>query len=199
MKRWILFIIALAAVIPNAAADSHLKYKEQYYRIYTQHMYSNPENIAESMYYLEKTLSADFANPLYALAAIKTPTEWEHYRNLFTMHVYLMLTDLSCRMAGRYDRQSVSFYHAPWRDENLESLATAEKWYRYGLQHWERAKEWAVKVKPFGPNLIEVQHWEDDAYRVRTLDLDYGDIIADHLKRLERIRATLEAMDETTY
>jgi len=153
----------------------------------------------ENIYYLEQALKADFCNPLYALAKIENKQEWERYRYLFKMHVYLRLIRLYLTLGSGYDKRVAYFYNAPWKKQNLESLEIAEQVYRTALGYWDEARSWSQKIKPSLIHLEEVENWEDEHYRIRTGELDYADIISSHLRRLERVRRRFENMDENTY
>ena len=65
--------------------------KEQWYRLFHVHLNQYPDEILENIYYLEKALTADFANPLFAIALIENEIQWEKYRYLFMMHINLKL------------------------------------------------------------------------------------------------------------
>ncbi len=191
-----LLFLALAA---GPAFGYKIMYAEQYYRIYARTFYQYPERISESMYYLERCLKSDFANPLNALARIDNPGEWERYRFLFNMHVNLLLTELSLRMGSKYDKFDAYFYNAPWKDVNLKSLVISEQWYEYARIYWQEAQKWSEKAWGLPEHLEEIQHWHDENFRIETGDLDYGDIIDEQLDRLHRVRESFRAMDENTY
>ena len=108
-------------------------YAEQYYKLYHRHFYMYPDATMENMVWLERALNADFCNPLYALAKINDDAEWEHYRYLFKMHVNLKLVELHLILANGYDKHRAYFYNEPWKEQNLESLETAEELYKTGL------------------------------------------------------------------
>jgi len=70
------------------------------------------------------------------------------------------------------------------------------------LECWELARGYSEVAREDRFRWIhieEVQYWEDEAFRIETGDLDYGDIIDAHLSRLERIRTEFETMDYETY
>ena len=202
-KAFGLCLLAAAAVLalgsaPKASAYRIL-YAEQYYRLYHLHFYQYPDDSMENIYYLERALEADFANPLYALARVDTPDQWAQYRSLFKMHVNLKLVELYLTLGSKYDKQAAYFYNAPWRDQNLESLELAEQVYRLAVGYWEQARSWAFRLPRLYFNLEEVQAWEDQRARILSGDLDYGRIIDAHLSRLQRVRREFESMDENTY
>jgi hypothetical protein len=174
-------------------------YAEQYYRLYHLHFTQYPDDTMENIYYLEEALKADFANPLYALARIENKQDWARYRSLFTMHVRLRLVELYLTLGSKYDKMVAYFYNAPWRDENLKSLDTAEQVYRVALSYWQEASETARGISRFAHQLEEIQYWEDERQRIQDGDLDYRDIISGHLARLERVRDQFRGMDAGTY
>jgi hypothetical protein len=144
-------------------------------------------------------LKADFANPLHALALIENETEWEKYCYLFNMHLNLKLIEQYLFLGNKWNKRRAYFYNAPWRNQNLESLETAETCYRTALYYWDAAREWAEKAQDRRfrwINLVRVQYWEDEAFRVETGDLDYSRIINRELAALQRVREQFEAMPE---
>jgi hypothetical protein len=196
----ILLLGALLLLSLTPASAWRILYKEQYYKLYHEQLYHYPEDTMESMYYLEQALKADFANPLYALAKIDNPTEWERYRYLFTMHVNLRLVYLSLTLASKYDKRVAYFYNEPWERQNLESLQTAEKIYTSALGYWNEAKKWSAQAWTLrGVHLEKIQEWEDENLRIETGDLDYEKIVGEQLDRLARVRDAFQKMDQNTY
>ena len=100
----------------------------------------------ENIYWLERAVAADFANPQYALSRIKDKTDWEKYRYLFMMHVNLKLIEQHMRLGRTWDKKIAYFYDAPWQDQYIRDLETAESCYRAGLYYWTEAKVWAEKA-----------------------------------------------------
>jgi hypothetical protein len=177
-------------------------YKEQYYRLYHLHYIQYPDDSMENIYWLEQAVKADFANPLYALALIEDEVQWEKYRYLFMMHVNLKLIEQYLFLGNKWNKRNAYFYNAPWRDENLESLETAETCYRAALYYWKDAVEWAEKSRERRfryVNLERVQFWEDEAWRMETGDLDYEKTINRELELLQKVRERFQAMDKTSY
>ncbi len=175
-------------------------YREQIYRLYRQHLYQKPNLIKENIYWLEKALRADFANPLYALARIEDKRDWQRYRYLFTMHLNLKLVDLYLQWGNQYNKRTAYFYNYPWRLQNLESLDRAEELFEFALVYWEITLQWSDLAWEFRDvHLPQVQHWADQNHRIETGDLDYEFIINRHLQRLRQVRARFEAMDADTY
>jgi hypothetical protein len=178
------------------------QYKEQYYRLYHLHYIQYPDDTMENIYWLERALQADFANPLYALTLIENEVQGEKYRYLVMMHINLKLIEQYLLLGNKWNKRNAYFYNAPWKEENLESLKTAEACFRTALYYWEDAAQWAGKARERRfrwINLEEVQFWEDEAGRIEDNTLDYERIIHRELELLQRVRDTFEAMDENTY
>jgi hypothetical protein len=198
-SRSVAVALALLLLPALGASAYRILYAEQYYRLYHLHFYQYPDDSMENIYYLEQALKADFSNPLYALARIETPQEWSQYRILFKMHANLKLVELYLTLGSKYDKMVAYFYNAPWKEDNLRSLELAEQSYRVALGYWEEARRWAGQLPRLYFNLEEVQQWEDERTRIRTGDLDYAEIVAAHLARLERVRAAFRNMNAATY
>jgi hypothetical protein len=191
-------LLGIAAPLPSY----WVTYKEQYYRLYHLHYIQSPDDSIENIYWLEKAIAADFANPLYALCLIENQTQWEKYRYLFNMHLYLKLIEQHIFLGNKWNKRNAYFYNAPFREQNLESLAIAETCYRAALSYWDNAKEWAEKSRDRRfrfINLRNVQYWEDEAGRVESGILDYGKTLTRELASLQEVRAAFEAMDAGTY
>jgi hypothetical protein len=185
-----------AALVPLNAYL--VTYKEQYYRLFHVHHIQYPDDTMENIYWLEKALQADFANPLYALALIENEIQWEKYRYLFNMHLNLKMIEQYLFLGNKWNKRNAYFYNAPWRDQNLESLAIAENCYRTAQYYWDAALEWAEKAgerRFFFINLPRIQFWEDEAFRIGTGDLNYGRTINRELAHIQRVREQFEAMD----
>jgi len=193
--------LVILLVIPLFEISSYrLLYREQLYELYHRHFVQTPERIAENVYWLEQALRSDFANPLNALATVDNDREWEWYRELFTMHINLRLTDLYLQWGAQYMKMEAYFYNAPWQRENLESLDRAEEYFSYALHYWEAAQRWSQEAADIRfIHLEEIQYWEDEHHRIRSGSLDYGSIIDTHLDRVAEVRAAFEAMDRDTY
>ncbi|MHC6202264.1 hypothetical protein ACYULU_03620 [Breznakiellaceae bacterium SP9] len=204
-----LALVLLLGIAVSVSAPLHAyiaQYKEQYYRLFHLHFIQYPDDTLENIYFLEKAVKADFANPLYAIALIETQEEWEKYRNLFMMHLHLKLIEQYLLLGNKWNKRNAYFYNAPWKDTNLEALETAERCFRSALSYWQDAKSYAQKAtaKKFRfMNLERVQAWEDEAERIINKDvlhpLDYEGIIGRELALLHSVREQFQLMDENTY
>ncbi len=193
------YLILLFLLCASGLFAYRILYAEQYYRLFHLHFYQYPDDTIENIYYLEQSLKADFANPLYALARIENKREWAQYRTLFKMHVNLKLVELYLTLGSKYDKMAAYFYNAPWKQDNLDSLELAEQAYLVALRYWQEAHSWAAELPWLYFNLEEIQNWEDERARIWSGELDYTEIIGEHLDRLEWVRQQFLSMDENTY
>ncbi|MCL2007826.1 MAG: hypothetical protein FWG77_07030 [Treponema sp.] len=189
-------------IFPPATNAYLVRYKEQYYRLFHMHHQANPDNVMENIYWLEKALEAPFANPLFALATIENEVQWEKYRYLFMMHMNIKMAEQHLFLGNHWNKRHAYFYNAPWRDQNLESLETAEIAFRAALFYWEEALTWfeLLQDRRFRwINLTRVQFWEDEAHRIENGRLNYARTINRELTLLQAVRERFEAMDDDTY
>lgn len=173
-------------------------YKEQYYRLYHNHYNQYPDDTMENIYYLEKALTADFCNPLYAMALIENETQWEKYRYLFMMHINLKLIEQYLYLGNKWNKRNAYFYNAPWKEQTLEGLETAESCFRAALYYWNDAMEWAEKAQQSAFRFIDlprIHYWQDEAYRIEIDDLNYERIINRELDFLQQVREKFQAME----
>jgi hypothetical protein len=195
-------IILLTILNPLPLEAYYVQYKEQFYRLYHLHYIQNPDDTMENIYWLEQAIKADFANPLFAMALIENETQWEKYRYLFMMHAHLKLIEQYLYLGNKWNKRNAYFYNAPWKEQNLESLETAETCYRTALYSWPAARDGAEKAQARRfrfINLARVQFWEDEAGRIEDGALDYEKIITRELGLLQQVREKFQAMDENTY
>lgn len=201
--KYILLLILFCLCTSSLNLFSYaVSYKEQFYKLFHVHYQQYPDDVMENIYYLERAIAADFANPQFAMAKISDKTTWEKYRYLFMMHVNLKLIEQHLRLGRTWDKNIAYFYDAPWKEEYLRDLETAESCYAAGLYYWQEAKLWAEKAnqKEFRFKfLTDIQYWEDESYRIDSGELNYEKIINRELERIAKVKATFIAMDENTY
>jgi hypothetical protein len=200
MRRRLALALLFLACAALGAAAYPIYYKEQFYRLFHTHYIEYPEDAIENIYWLEKARKADFCNPLYALARIEDPKHWERYRYLLDMHLDLKLIEQHLALGAKFDKRVAYFYNAPWKEQNLESLKTAEAAYETALRYWDEAKALAKRAMDLRWVMLEdAENWTGEAWRIEQGDLDYAQIIGKQLTRLRKVRADFEKMDSSTY
>lgn len=197
-----ILIFLLITLVPKKANAYMVKYKEDYYKLFHVHYQQFPDDCMENIYWLEKAVQADFANPLYANAKIETENDWEKYRFLFQMHVNLKLIEQHQRLGRIYDKKVAHFYDAPWKDVYIENLKKALSCYQAGLYYWTEAKLWAEKanVTKFQFLILQdIQNWEDERERIGNGKLDYEKILNRDIERVKKVIAEFEKMESKEY
>ena len=197
VKNRLLLFFLLFALIPLIPTDAYyVTYKEQYYRLYHLHLIQYPDDTMENIYWLERAVKAEFCNPLYALALIENEIQYEKYRYLFMMHINIKLAEQYLFLGNKWNKRNAYFYNAPWKDENLESLKTAETCFRTALYYWDEALTWAEKLndrKFRYIHLPRVQFWEDEVSRIEDKKLNYAKTINRELSLLQSVREKFQS------
>ncbi len=200
MKRQTVFFLFLFSSL--SAFSWPLLYAEQYYKLYHQHFYATVESTDENIFYLQQALKADFANPLNALTKIENENEWACYRALFRMKCSQLMLEEYRKQASKFDKQKAYFYNQPYRQIILRSLEVALLNYRKALACWPDVQTYAEETGKPQYRYIHfdsIYKWQEDAWRIRTGQLDYQKIIEKDIARLEKVKKDLEEMDENTY
>lgn len=189
--------MALCLISAAPLKADRIQYKEQYFRLYHLHYIQYPDDTMENIYWLEKALQADFANPLYAVALIEDEVQWEKYRYLFMMHLNLKLIEQYLFLGNKWNKRRPYFYNAPWKEQNLKSLDIAETCFKAALSYWNDAMTWAGKAQDRRfrfINLERVQYWQDEAQRIQGQALDYEKIIRRELALLQKVREGFQSL-----
>lgn len=198
MKR--LLVLAVLVLATSPVFGYKILYAEQWYKLVHEHLYQDPDSVMENIYYLEKALRSDFANPLNALAPVKDQKEWERYRALFRMHVNLILVQQTLVLGSNFDKMHAYFYNYPWKAADIDSLSKAEKIYQTAFGYWKDAQTYSSQATNKPVLWIDgLEAWTDEQWRIETGDLDYTKIIQKQLDRVAQVKAQFQAMGPGTY
>lgn len=195
----ILIFLTFGIIQANAYV---VKYKEDYYKLYHIHYAQLPDDCMENIYWLEKAVNADFANPLYAYTKIENEEQWEKYRYIFQMHLNLRLIEQHLRLGRIYDKKVAYFYDAPFKDEYLRNLEKTLSCYKACYYYWTEAQIWAEKASTTKFNFLYItnlQNWEDERERIVSGKLDYKKILDREIQRVQKVIDDLVAMEDKNY
>ena len=106
------------------------------------------------------------------------------------------------RLGRIYDKKTVKFYDALWKDIYIENLQKTLTCYQAGLYYWQEAKLWAEKanVKRFQfLTLTDIQNWEDERERIGNGKLNYEKILNREIARVQKNISDFESMTDKTY
>lgn len=165
-------------------------YVEDYYQLYGMKQYYNVNSLRMNIARLKAALDSKFRHPSQALARVETSEEYYKYRNLMYMHINLLIMRNYMRLASRYDKQKIYFYNMDYANEISESLDIAESLYREAIPYWNIAKKHAntastVKIT------TDLGKMESERYSIIHGELNFENIIDDHLTRLNKKRNKL--------
>lgn len=192
MVRKIAPLVLLGLLVGQQLNGWGYSYKEQFYSLYHRELYTSGLDAAENVRWLELADRAQFANPRYALATIESERQYEKYQKLFSMHINLSLVEAYLLWATRFTNTDIRFYDAHWAQLNAESLQRSKVLYDIALEYWYRAIGFASEAALFlWENIDEQPFWENQLYRIRTGELDYGMIIQGHLNRIAEAEQVL--------
>lgn len=195
----ILIFLTFGIIQANAYV---VKYKEDYYKLYHIHYTQASDDCMENIYWLEKAVNADFANPLYAYTKIENEDQWEKYRYIFQMHLNLRLIEQHLRLGRIYDKKVAYFYDAPFKDEYLRNLEKTLSCYQACYYYWTEAQIWAEKASTTKFNFLYItnlQNWEDERERIVSGKLDYKKTLDREIERVQKVIDKLVAMEDKTY
>ncbi len=194
--------LVIFTAFPSKSPAYMVKYKEDYYKLFHVHYQQYPDDCMENIYWLEKAVQADFANPLYADIKINDENEWEKYRYLFMMHINLKLIEQHMRLGRVFDKKVAHFYDQPWSELYIKNLKKALSYYQAGLVYWQEASLWAEKANTSKFRflfLTGLQNWEDERERIGNGKLDYEKILTREITRVQKVISDFEAMTDKTY
>lgn len=201
MKR--LFFVLLTIFSYTVQADVFFVYprtKEAFYNLFHTHYHEYSLDIGENINWLEQATRVGFSNPRYALANIETREQWEKYKKLFNMHIYLKLTEMYLKAGDKFNKENAYFFDEPFRNINLEGLSRAETIWNFAKEYWKKAREYSSDAYKSGEFIFldEIQFWHDENYRIEHGELDYNAIIDKHLQKLELVRQKFKNMEKFT-
>lgn len=169
---------------------------EDYYKLYGMPMYYQENDLRFNIEKLKTALKCNFRHPSQALCKLNSDKEYWKYRNLMFMHINILIMRNYMRIASKYDRRQVHFYDkGHYAEHILKSFDIAEQLYKQAEPYWKEAEKYAKTASKVKVTL-DLGNMESERFSIITGELDYGDIIKDHLKRLEKKKAKLESMNQ---
>lgn len=169
-------------------------YLEDYYELYGMKQYYNENSLRRNIERLRTGLSSKFRHPSMALARVETQEEYLKYRHLMFMHMNILIMRNYLRIAARYDKRQINFYHRDFAREIQESLTAAEGLYRQAQPYWDVAKDHAFRASEIKITL-DLGFIESERKSIIRGDLDYGKIIGGYLGKLQAKRERLAALE----
>ncbi|MBN2078212.1 MAG: hypothetical protein JW838_04560 [Spirochaetes bacterium] len=170
-------------------------YLEDYYELYGMKQYYNENSLRMNIARLKTALECKFRHPSMALVKVETEEEYLKYRNLMFMHINLLIMRNYLKIAARYDKRQIRFYHWDYAEEISESLDIADTHYREALPYWELAMEHAKKASRIRIT-TDLGYIETERKKIMTGDIDFGDIISGYLGGIQAKKRKLNELKD---
>lgn len=169
-------------------------YLEDYYLLYGMKQYYNENSLRKNIDTLKIAMQSKFRHPSNALIKIESEDEYLKYRRLMFMHINMLIMRNYLKIATRYDKHNIYFYHKDFSKEILDSLSTAEVLYRQALPYWEKAKEYAIQASQIKIT-TDLGFIESERRSIIDKEIDFAKIIETDLRKIQEKKIRLNAMD----
>lgn len=168
-------------------------YLEDYYQLYGMKQYYNENSLRMNIERLKTALTRKFRHPSQALVKVETEEEYLKYRNLMFMHINLLIMRNHLKIAARYDKREIRFYHWDYAREISESLDMADTHYREALPYWDRVREYAGRASAVRIT-TDLGYIETERKKIMTGEIDFGKIISGYLGGIQSKKRRLEEL-----
>lgn len=198
MNRIIIWFLLLVIFPFGYSSDFNFKplrrkitYKEEFFRLYNQWLYSDLDSISRNIYFLELAYIAPFDHPIRALIPITNEMQYERYKNLLMMHITLMLAQEYINYGYSFMKENIYFFNEEFKKEYLEGYEIAEFYFKSARNYWKEAVKYAYLADSIKGYKTELHYFEDEVWKIKENELDYDKVIDNLLYRIERNRKKL--------
>lgn len=167
---------------------------EDYYLLYGMKQYYDENSLRMNILRMKTALECNFRHPSNALIKISTDEEYLKYRNLFFMHINMLLCRDYLKIALRYDKRKIYFFDADQAKMLSDSLEAAKLYYKDAFPYWYEAKKYAEQASKIKVT-TDLGYMETERFRIIKGDLDMEKIIKRDLASLEKKIAQLKSME----
>lgn len=167
---------------------------EDYYLLYGMKQHYDENSLRMNILRMKQALQVKFRHPSNALVKIETEDEYYKYRNLFFMHINMLLCRNYLKIALRYDKRKVRFYDRDFAKMQMESLAVARLYYQDALPFWNEAKKYAEKASEIKIT-TDLGYMETERFRIIKGDLDMEKIIRKDIDKVDAKIAELKGLE----
>ncbi len=171
-------------------------YLEDYFELYGMKQYYDENSLRKNIERLKIALKCKFRHPSQALVEITREDEYLKYRKLLFMHINILIMRNYLKTAARYDKRKIYFYNLDFAKEIDESLDIAKKLYTESMPYWLEAKKYAQEASRIKIT-TDLGFIESERYAIIRDELNYGKIITNHIKNVERKKNILSTAMST--
>ncbi len=208
MAKIIIPIIMVFIIISSFFSDSHaaesdfgyqplhqkIHYKEDFFRLYNQWLYSELDSVSRNIFFLELAYSVPFDHPIKALTPITNDVQYERYRNLLMTHICTLLTQEYINYGYMYMKEHIYFFNSDFKDEYLEGYDIAEFYFNQAKKYWDQAIQYGQAADNINGFRTDLEAMEDEIYRMKTGNLNYYKVIDNLMMRINRNRSEIESL-----
>lgn len=171
-----------------------IHYKEDFYRLYNEWLYSDPDSISRNIYFLEMAEVVPFDHPIKALTTITNDTQYERYKKLLMMHICSLLTKGYIDYGYLYMKEHIYFFNAEYKKDYLDGYDIAEYYFRHAKNYWDMTMDYANSAGNIKGFKTDMLYMEDELFRIQTGDLDYYKVVDNLLNRISNNRKILASI-----
>ncbi|MGA2142061.1 MAG: hypothetical protein ABSG94_06500 [Brevinematales bacterium] len=168
-----------------------IHYKEEFYSLYNEWLYSDPDSISRNIYFLEMASVVPFDHPIKALTPITNETQYERYKNLLMMHICSLLTKGYIDYGYLYMKEHIYFFNAEYKKEYLDGYDIAEYYFHHARNYWDKTVGYANSAGNIKGVKTDMLYIEDELFRIQSGDLDYYKIVDNLMGRISNNRTIL--------
>lgn len=195
---WLFFILTFICVSATLYGNSKsfgyrpmhekIHYKEDFFRLYTQWLYSDLDSVSRNIYFLELAYVVPFDHPIKALAPITNETQYELYKSQLMTRICTLLTQEYINYGYFYMKEHIYFFNREFFKDYLDGFDIAEYYFKSARGYWELAIENAQKadsIKGYKTGLLSM---EDEVIKIKTGTLNYFKVLDNLNNRIKRNR-----------
>jgi len=170
-----------------------IHYKEDFYRLYNEWLYSDPDSISRNIYFLEMALVVPFDHPIRALTPITNDVQYERYKNLLMMHICSLLTKGYIDYGYLYMKEHIYFFNREYKKDYLDGYDIAEYYFSHAKNYWDKTVGYASSAGNIKGVKTDMLYIEDELFRIQNGSLDYYKVVDNLLDRISNNRKILSS------
>ncbi len=196
--RFVLIALCVLSVVTAGFSDARdfgfrplrnkIRYKEDYFRLYNQWLYSDLDSVSRNIFFLEAAYAMPYDHPIKALTPITNETQYEKYKNMLMAKICALLTQEYITYGYFYMKEHIYFFNREFFRDYLDGYEIAEKYFRDAKGYWDQARTYARTAADFRGWRTGLISFEDDIHRINSGVLDYDKVITNLFARIERNR-----------
>ncbi len=197
---FIFFILSTVISYSNPADFGYqplrdkIRYKEDFFRLYNQWLYSDMDSVSRNIFFLELAYSVPNDHPIRAITYITNEIQYERYKDLLMTHICRLLTQEYINYGYLYMKEHIFFFNKEFKKEYLDGYDIAEFYFTQARKYWDQAIGFAQAADGIKGYRTDLENMEDEVYRMKTGDLNYYKVIDNLFVRINRNRSEIQRL-----